>query len=363
MGILIEGNWHDVPPNLNESDGRFVRKASAFRNWITADGRAGPSGGDGFPAEPGRYRLYVSLACPWAHRTLIFRKLKGLDALIPVSVTHWLMADDGWTFEPAEGVVPDPVHHVKALHELYVAAEPGYSGRATVPLLWDCKRDTIVNNESAEIIRMLNSAFDGVGATPGDYCPSGLLPAIDAINERIYDTLNNGVYKAGFATTQAAYETAGPPVRNSRLARGAAGQAALPMRRQRHRGRLATLHDADPFRLGLLHPLQVQPAPAGGLSEPVGVHARPVPVAWHRADGEFRAHQKALLPEPPQHQSHRHRAAGAAPGSRRTVRTLRRTGGVIAARAAAVDRQRRATRPIRSSCRRNALPARRPAPW
>ena len=212
MGILIEGNWHDVPPNLNESDGRFVRKASAFRNWITADGRAGPSGGDGFPAEPGRYRLYVSLACPWAHRTLIFRKLKGLDALIPVSVTHWLMADDGWTFEPAEGVVPDPVHHVKALHELYFAAEPGYSGRATVPLLWDCKRDTIVNNESAEIIRMLNSAFDGVGATPGDYCPSGLLPAIDAINERIYDTLNNGVYKAGFATTQAAYETAVGPL-------------------------------------------------------------------------------------------------------------------------------------------------------
>ena len=212
MGILIEGNWHDVPPNLNESDGRFVRKASAFRNWITADGRAGPSGGDGFPAEPGRYRLYVSLACPWAHRTLIFRKLKGLDALIPVSVTHWLMADDGWTFAPAEGVVPDPVHHVKALHELYVAAEPGYSGRATVPLLWDCKRDTIVNNESAEIIRMLNSAFDGVGATPGDYCPSGLLPAIDAINERIYDTLNNGVYKAGFATTQAAYETAVGPL-------------------------------------------------------------------------------------------------------------------------------------------------------
>lgn len=212
MGILIEGNWHDVPPNLNESDGRFVRKASAFRNWITADGRAGPSGGDGFPAEPGRYRLYVSLACPWAHRTLIFRKLKGLDALIPVSVTHWLMADDGWTFEPAEGVVPDPVHHVKALHELYVAAEPHYSGRATVPLLWDCKRDTIVNNESAEIIRMLNSAFDGVGATPGDYCPSGLLPAIDAINERIYDTLNNGVYKAGFATTQAAYETAVGPL-------------------------------------------------------------------------------------------------------------------------------------------------------
>ena len=209
MGILIEGNWHDVPPNLNESDGRFVRKASAFRNWITADGRAGPSGGDGFPAEPGRYRLYVSLACPWAHRTLIFRKLKGLDALIPVSVTHWLMADDGWTFAPAEGVVPDPVHHVKALHELYVAAEPGYSGRATVPLLWDCKRDTIVNNESAEIIRMLNREFDPLARRRlPDLYPEKLRREIDWLNERIYRTVNNGVYRAGFATAQDKYEAA-----------------------------------------------------------------------------------------------------------------------------------------------------------
>jgi putative glutathione S-transferase len=185
-----------------------VRKESAFRNWITVDGSAGPSGEGGFEAESGRYRLYVSLACPWAHRTLIFRKLKKLESIIPVSVVHWLMAERGWTFQPAEGVVPDPVHQVEALYQLYVLAKPDYSGRATVPVLWDCRRDTIVNNESAEIIRMLNSAFDEVGAAPGDYCPARLLPEIDALNQRIYDTLNNGVYKAGFATTQAAYEAA-----------------------------------------------------------------------------------------------------------------------------------------------------------
>jgi putative glutathione S-transferase len=212
MGTLIDGKWRDAPPNLNESDGAFVRKESAFRNWITADGRAGPTGTDGFAAEPGRYRLYVSLACPWAHRTLIFRRLKGLDDMIPISVTHWLMADQGWTFEPADGVIPDPVHGAKALHQLYVSAMPDYSGRATVPLLWDCKRDTIVSNESADIIRMFNSAFDAVGAAAGDYCPAHLLPEIDGINQRVYDTLNNGVYKAGFATSQAAYEAAFHPL-------------------------------------------------------------------------------------------------------------------------------------------------------
>jgi glutathionyl-hydroquinone reductase len=212
MGMLIDGRWHDVPPDLNERDGRFVRSESAFRNWVTADGRAGPSGASGFKAQAGRYRLYVSLACPWAHRTLIFRKLKKLDSIVPVSVVHWLMAESGWTFTPAEGVVADPVHHAHALYELYARAKPGYSGRATVPVLWDCERDTIVNNESAEIIRMLNSAFDDVGAAAGDYCPSRLLQEIDAVNRRIYDTLNNGVYKAGFATTQSAYEAALRPL-------------------------------------------------------------------------------------------------------------------------------------------------------
>ncbi len=212
MGILIDGQWQDAPPNLNEGDGRFVRKASAFRTWITPDGGPGPSGTGGFAAKAGRYRLYVSLACPWAHRTLIFRVIKGLQEMIPVSVTHWLMAERGWTFDPAEGVVPDPVMGATALHQLYTRARANYSGRATVPLLWDTERNTIVNNESAEIIRMLNSAFDGIGATPGDYYPAHLRDEIDALNDRVYDTLNNGVYKAGFATTQSAYEAAIGPL-------------------------------------------------------------------------------------------------------------------------------------------------------
>jgi putative glutathione S-transferase len=212
MGILIDGQWHDTPPNLNEDDGRFVRAASSFRNWITPDGSPGPSGSGGFPAQPGRYRLYVSLACPWAHRTLIFRVIKGLQDMIPVSVTHWLMAERGWTFDAGEGVVPDPVMGATALHQLYTRARPDYSGRATVPVLWDTERDTIVNNESAEIIRMLNGAFDGIGAKPGDYYPAHLRDEIDALNDRIYDTLNNGVYKAGFATTQSAYEAAIGPL-------------------------------------------------------------------------------------------------------------------------------------------------------
>lgn len=208
MGILIDGVWHDAPPNSNADDGRFVRRDSAFRNWITEDGSAGPTGRGGFRAEPGRYHLYVSLACPWAHRTLIFRKLKGLENIIPVSVTHWLMLEDGWTFQPGEGVRPGTVNGVTAVHQLYTIADPTYSGRATVPLLWDTKTRTIVNNESSEIIRMFNRAFDGVGAEEGDYYPPALREEIDAVNERVYHQLNNGVYRAGFATTQDAYAEA-----------------------------------------------------------------------------------------------------------------------------------------------------------
>lgn len=212
MGILIDGTWHDTAPNLNASDGRFVRKDAAFRNWVTPDGAPGPTGEGGFPAEAGRYQLYVSLACPWAHRTLIFRRLKGLEEMIPVAVTHWLMLEQGWTFQPGPGVVADELNHIGAMHELYVLAEPRYSGRATVPVLWDSVRKTIVSNESADIIRMFNSAFDAVGARAGDYCPAALRPEIDAVNGRVYDTLNNGVYKAGFATTQEAYEDAVTPL-------------------------------------------------------------------------------------------------------------------------------------------------------
>lgn len=212
MGLLVDGIWHDQWYDTSASGGRFERSKAQFRNWITADGAAGPSGEGGFVAEPGRYHLYVSLACPWAHRTLIFRNLKGLAGMIPVSVTHWYMREHGWTFADGPGVVADPLHHAQYLHQVYTAADPGYSGRVTVPLLWDTRRGTIVNNESSEIIRMLNSAFDAVGATPGDYYPEPLRAEIDTLNARIYDTVNNGVYRAGFATTQDAYQEAVIPL-------------------------------------------------------------------------------------------------------------------------------------------------------
>lgn len=211
MGLLVDGVWQDKWYDTESQKGRFTRAASRFRNWVTADGAPGPSGAGGFRAEPGRYHLYVSLACPWAHRALIFRVLKGLEDMIGVSVVHWRMRDQGWTFEDGPGVVPDPILGARLLHQVYTAADPGYTGRVTVPVLWDKATGTIVSNESSEIIRMLNSAFDGIGARPGDYYPEVLRGEIDAINARIYDTINNGVYKAGFATTQAAYEeTVGP---------------------------------------------------------------------------------------------------------------------------------------------------------
>jgi putative glutathione S-transferase len=209
MGLLVEGKWRDAWYDTKSTRGRFVRKDAAFRNWITADGSAGATS---FKAEAGRYHLYVSLACPWAHRTLIMRALKGLEDKISISVVHWLMLDDGWTFADGPGVVPDAVHHAKFLHQIYTAARPHYTGRVTVPVLWDKHTRTIVNNESSEIIRMLNSAFDGVGAKLGDYYPRALREEINAINARVYDSVNNGVYKAGFATTQAAYEEAVGPL-------------------------------------------------------------------------------------------------------------------------------------------------------
>jgi putative glutathione S-transferase len=212
MGLLVDGVWRDEWYDTASTGGRFERKPSQFRNWVTADGAPGPTGEGGFKAEPGRYHLYVSLACPWAHRTLILRALKGLDAMIPLSVVHWFMGADGWTFAPGPGVVPDTVNGRRLLREVYTLADPRYTGRVTVPVLWDRKTGTIVSNESAEIIRMFNAAFDGVGATPGDYYPAGLREEIDAVNARVYDTVNNGVYKAGFATTQAAYEAAVGPL-------------------------------------------------------------------------------------------------------------------------------------------------------
>nr|WP_320142927.1 glutathione S-transferase family protein [uncultured Cohaesibacter sp.] len=212
MGLLVDGKWHDQWYDTKSTGGRFVRKDSAFRNWITADGSAGPTGEAGFKAEAGRYHLYVSYACPWAHRTLIFRALKGLEDMISVSVVNSFMGENGWTFEEADGVIPDPLFGARYLHEIYTKADPTYSGRVTVPVLWDKKTSTIVSNESSEIIRMLNSAFDGIGAKKGDYWPEAHRAEIDELNERIYNTVNNGVYKAGFATTQAAYEEAVVPL-------------------------------------------------------------------------------------------------------------------------------------------------------
>lgn len=207
MGLLVDGKWRDQWYDTAATNGRFVRKDSAFRRRVTPDGSE-----DGLAAEPGRYHLYVSLACPWAHRTLIMRALKGLEDAISVSVTHWLMRENGWTFADGPGVVPDSVNSASFLYEVYAAADPHYSGRVTVPVLWDKKTGTVVNNESAEILRMLGSAFDGVGALPGDYYPAALRPDIDALNARVYDTVNNGVYKAGFATTPEAYAEAVRPL-------------------------------------------------------------------------------------------------------------------------------------------------------
>jgi glutathionyl-hydroquinone reductase len=212
MGVLVDGVWHDQWTDTRKRGGRFERSQTTFRNWITPDGSPGPTGQGGFKAQPGRYHLYVSLACPWANRTLIFRALKGLEGMIGVSVTHWLMAENGWTFEPGEGVVPDNANGVSYIHQLYTKADPHYSGRASVPVLWDKQRSTIVSNESSEIIRMLNSAFDGVGAKVGDSYPEPLRAEIDHINARVYETVNNGVYRSGFATSQEAYEAAVGPL-------------------------------------------------------------------------------------------------------------------------------------------------------
>jgi len=207
MGKLVEGVWRDIWYDTKSTGGKFVRANAKFRNWITPDGKNAPSG-KAFKAEPGRYHLYVSYACPWAHRTLIFRKLKGLEDMIGVSVVNHFMGAQGWTFHEGDGVIPDPVLNAGFLHEVYTAADLRFSGRVTVPVLWDKKTGTIVSNESSEIIRMFNSAFDHLGAEPGDFYPEALRDEIDQVNERIYHTLNNGVYKCGFATTQEAYEEA-----------------------------------------------------------------------------------------------------------------------------------------------------------
>jgi len=212
MGLLVDGIWRPEAGRWADARGRMQRPDATLRNWITPDGSPGPTGRGGFKAEAGRYHLYIARACPWAHRTAIFRELKGLRDIVGLSVTHWLMLENGWTFEPAPGVIPDSVNHARFMHQIYAKSEPHYSGRVSVPVLWDKRTSRIVNNESADIIRMLNSAFDGIGALPGDFYPEPLRAEIDAVNTRIYDTLNNGVYKAGFAGSQDAYDEAVVPL-------------------------------------------------------------------------------------------------------------------------------------------------------
>ena len=216
MGLLVDGVWHDQWYDTKASGGAFVRSTAKFRNWITADSSVGPTGEGGFPAELGRYHLYVSHACPWAHRALIFRALKGLNDHITVSVVHPDMLSDGWTFETDEhGATGDTLYGLPFARDIYIKADPTISSRVTVPILWDKQRDTIVSNESSEIIRMFNSAFDALTGNTDDYWPVEMRERIEEVNARIYGTINNGVYKSGFATTQAAYDAAVGPLFDS----------------------------------------------------------------------------------------------------------------------------------------------------
>jgi len=213
MGLLIDGKWDESWYNTDDTDGAFQRDEAKFRNWITADGRPGPTGKGGFAADTGRYHLYVSYACPWAHRALIFRTLKELEHHITISVVHPEMLADGWTLSPDfPGATGDRLHGLPFLRDLYLRDTPDMTGRVTVPVLWDTHTNSIVSNESAEIIRMFNSAFDGLTGNTDDYWPTALRAQIETVNTRIYDTVNNGVYMAGFATTQAAYDAAVHPL-------------------------------------------------------------------------------------------------------------------------------------------------------
>lgn len=213
MGLLVDGKWQDTWYDTKSTGGAFKRSAAQFRNWLTADGSAGPSGKGGFKAEPDRYHLYVSHACPWAHRTLIFRELKGLSDLISVSVVHPDMLDKGWTFETDNhGATGDTLYDFDFAHQIYTKADPSYSGRVTVPILWDKQQETIVSNESSEIIRMFNAAFDAITGNTDDYWPKAMRDEIEEVNTRVYSDVNNGVYKSGFATTQQAYDAAVAPL-------------------------------------------------------------------------------------------------------------------------------------------------------
>jgi len=208
MGLLVDGVWQDEQHSARTPDGRFVRPTTRFRNWVTEDGGPGPAGEGGFAAARGRYHLYVALPCPWAHRTVIMRMLKGLEDVVSMSVLEPLYGPRGWRFGTSPGTSPDSVNGASELAEIYLRADPRYTGRVSVPALWDKERRTIVNNESAEIIRMLNGAFGRFTNLRTDYYPPALREEIDRVNALVYENVNNGVYRAGFATVQEAYEEA-----------------------------------------------------------------------------------------------------------------------------------------------------------
>jgi hypothetical protein len=286
MGLLVDGVWQEDVSRTK--DGHFIRPTTRFRNFVTADGSPGPSGESGFPAEPGRYHLYISLACPWAHRTLIFRALKKLDDVISVSFTEPLYGKTGWEFGTAPGSTRDTANGKATMAEVYLLADPHYSGRVSVPVLWDKTRRTIVNNESAEIIRMLNSAFNSFTEVKTDYYParqrSGLSePQQRCLPRRFRDQ------PSGLRGSRARR------LRHARSARTAAFRAALSRRDANHGSGLATVHDAYSFRLCLFQSLQMQSAPHRRLSQPVELSTRTLSGAADSRDGQYRADQAPLL--------------------------------------------------------------------
>ena len=286
-----------------------MRQDAKWRDWVTVDGKPAEGRKRGFKAEPGRYHLYVSLACPWAHRTLIFRKLKKLEDIISVSIVHHYMGKDGWTFLAEDGATGDTLYGLDFLHQIYTKADPAYTGRVTVPVLWDRQEETIVSNESSEIIRMLNSAFDEWGDASLDFYPQALRGEIDRVNALVYPSINNGVYRAGFATTQEAYEEAF----NELFAALDELEQRLSKQRYLVGDRITeadwrlftTLVRFDP---GLCRAFQVQSEADRRLSEPVELPARPVSGAGRVRDGQSAPHQVALLRQPHDDQPDAHRA-------------------------------------------------------
>ncbi len=297
--MLVNGKWTDnwQPVQAKDAKGGFVRQISSFRNWVTPDGAAGPTGEGGFKAEPGRYHLYAAYICPWASRVLAARKLKKLDAVVSVSIVEPTLTDQGWRFGDYPGADRDPIQDATFLHEVYTRADPTFTGRATVPALWDKRRNTIVNNESADLLRMFNSGFGALADESLDLYPADLSEKIDALNDVIYPSLNNGVYRAGFATTQIAYEEAFAEVVATLDALEArlAGQGGLFVRRPAHRDRHPPVRDADPLRRRLSRPVQMQPAAGAGLSRLDRLAEAHAGDSGPARDGQYRSYQAWLL--------------------------------------------------------------------